>query len=77
MLNNQQIQQIVDVLKLEKITVLQKITLVCVPTIQDEDFRNKFNDVEKKLKKISPIIELSICSDAEIDTIRALPPVTS
>lgn len=77
MLNNQQIQQVVNVLKLEKITVLQKIVLVCVPTVQDEDFLNKFKDIEKQLKKISPMIELSVCSDAEIDTIKALPPITS
>ncbi len=77
MINNQQIQQIVQTLNLEKITVLQKINLVCFPTIQDDDFRNKFNEVEKQLKKISQNIELSVCSDAEIDTVKALPPVTS
>ena len=73
MLNNQQIQQIVSKLQLEKIIVIQSINLICIPTILDEDFHIKFNEVATQLKQISPRITLTLSADAEIDTIKELP----
>lgn len=72
MITQNQINQITQLLKLEKITVVQKLSLIAFPTVQDDEFNKNFNEVQLKLKKLSPLIELKICSDAEIESILLL-----
>ena len=74
MLTQNQIEQIVQLLKLEKITVLQKMTLIMFPTVQDDEFHKNINKVQIKLKKISPLIDIKIVSDAESVSIPLLQP---
>ena len=68
MLTDNQISQIKQVLKLEKLTVVQKMDLFVVPTVMDEDFHINLNEVRRKLKLISKNIELKIVDDAVIYT---------
>lgn len=72
MVTDNQLNQITQLLKLEKITVVQKMILIAFPTEINDDFNNKFNDVKTKLRKISPFIDIIVCSDCEIEEIKQI-----
>lgn len=72
MLTDNQIKQITKLLNLEKITVIQRMSLIIFPKEINDEFHKNFNEVQIKLKKISPLIDINICSDAVIEEIKLL-----
>lgn len=63
MLTSNQLKQIKQILKLDSISVIEKVIVVCFP--KKEIDMKKFKDVQKQLKTISPIIELTIGENGE------------
>lgn len=72
MLTDRQIKDIITVLNLEKIKFIQNINIVVFPKKQDDSFKKNFIEVEKKLKRISPFIDLTIGEIAEIEKIKVI-----
>lgn len=72
MLTDRQIKDIITVLNLEKIKFIQNLNIVVFPKKQDDNFKKNFIEVEKKLKRISPFIDLTIGERAEIEKIKAI-----
>lgn len=58
------LNQLKNFLNLEKILVIKKIELLCLPKDNNEEFKNKMSYV----KKIHPNIEFKIIEDTEIET---------
>jgi hypothetical protein len=71
-LTDRQIKDIITVLNLEKIKFIQNLNIVVFPKKQDDNFKKNFIEVEKKLKRISPFIDLTIGERAEIEKIKAI-----
>ena len=69
---NKLINNISKKLDLEKITVLERVTIFCFPKKNDENFREKFLEVEKEVKKISKVIDLKIIEEGEIDHVKGI-----
>lgn len=72
MLTDRQIKDIITVLNLEKIKFIQNLNIVVFPKKQDDNFKKNFIEVEKKLKRISPFIDLTIGERAEIEKIKVI-----
>lgn len=72
MLTDKQVKDIITILNLEKIKVIQNLNIVIFPKKQDDDFKKNFIEVEKKLKRISPFIDVTIGERAEVEKIKAI-----
>lgn len=73
MLNiDQLLNNISTKLDLEKINMIQRITIYCCPKKLDDKFRKKFSEVEKEVKKISKEIDLKIIEEGEIDYVKGI-----
>ena len=72
MIDNNQLNQIAKKLNLEKISVIQKVEILCFPKKNDKEFKEKFKKVEKDVKKISKQIDLKIVEEGEIDNVKAI-----
>ena len=64
MINQKYLKQIIKTLDLEKISVLETVTLVCFPKKVDEEFKKKFEEIENKLPKN---VILKYVSEGEIE----------
>ena len=69
---NDKVNKLLKKLDLEKITVLEKITILCYPKKNDKNFKEKFENVEKEMKKISKNIELKVIEEGEIDYVKTI-----
>jgi len=66
MINQEKLNYIAKFLDIEKIQVIQKQSIVCFPKKIDEEFLNKFKQVEEEIKKI-PFVEIQIIEEGEAD----------
>lgn len=72
MQRHQLLDSIIKKLDLEKISVLERVTIFCFPKKNDENFRKKFLEVEQEIKKISKEIDLKIIEEGEIDHVKGI-----
>ena len=72
MINQQTLEQIKNFLNLEKISMVQKITIHILPKKEDDGFVIKLEQVKKDLKKISPNIYFEIMEEGEIVNVEQL-----
>jgi hypothetical protein len=64
MIDQNYLKQIIKILDLEKISVLETVTLLCFPKKVDDDFKKKFEEIEKKIPKK---VMLKYVSEGEIE----------
>ena len=69
-ITKQQLDKIGTILDLEKIQVIPRENIVCFPKKIDEEFKNKFKEVEAEVKKISRLIDITIIEEGEIDNVK-------
>ena len=71
-LSEKQLNQIKNILNLESISQIEKLTIVCFPKKEDDEFKKRFIDIKKQLKNISPVINIVIGSDGVLDGIKLI-----
>jgi hypothetical protein len=66
MITENNLDQIKEFLNLEKISVIQKIIILCIPKIEDAEFYIKLEKVKDELKKFGPNVTIQIVSEGDI-----------
>lgn len=66
MIDNNKLKLILNSLNLEKVAVVESLTVYCFPKKNDEKFQEKFKKASDDLKKMSNTINLKIVEEGEI-----------